>query len=199
MGGYSVKSCCSHEWYWVLVQVLQGGPSKPELLKHPSKNKRDMAESISHIGERSTLSTFVLPQLLGVILKLMVGCDDMLLRMEILKDILRLLKANPANSEALTMVCVVSSSIFPISFCIILQLIFWSPFGFINVIDISLHLGCMQHSGVWIPWKSNLFGCILGPLILAFWCQNEFWPQNFFLWFFYCALAIWSQSILWHL
>lgn len=113
------------------LQVLQATPSVQEVSMRTNKSKRD---SLSQ-SERSSgsLGTFLLPQLLGVILKLMVGCEDLVLRMEILKDILRLLEANPFNSEALTLVCFypylfsVLSLSHILVYCLLFFLWFWSP------------------------------------------------------------------------
>lgn len=54
-------------------------------------------------GER--IGAFVLPQVLKIIFNLMASSEDSMLRLEILKDTLGLLEANPLNSEALTLVC----------------------------------------------------------------------------------------------
>ncbi|KAH9551888.1 hypothetical protein CY35_09G037400 [Sphagnum magellanicum] len=51
----------------------------------------------------STGTTFVLPQVLRIILKLVVSCEDPVLRLETLQYVLCLLEANPVNSEALTL------------------------------------------------------------------------------------------------
>ena len=47
----------------------------------------------------------MLPQMLKILFKVLANSEDSMLRLEILKDTLGLLEANPLNSEALTLVC----------------------------------------------------------------------------------------------
>lgn len=54
-------------------------------------------------GDR--VGAFVLPQMLKILFKVLANSEDSMLRLEILKDTLGLLEANPLNSEALTLVC----------------------------------------------------------------------------------------------
>ncbi|CAK9279032.1 unnamed protein product [Sphagnum jensenii] len=56
-----------------------------------------------HQWKSGTGTTFVLPQVLRIILKLVVSCEDPVLRLETLQYVLCLLEANPFNSEALTL------------------------------------------------------------------------------------------------
>lgn len=53
-------------------------------------------------GER--VGAFVLPQVLRILFRVLANSEDSMLRLEILKDTLGLLEANPLNSEALTLV-----------------------------------------------------------------------------------------------
>ncbi len=78
----------------------------------PSQSRSDNilvhSETLSQrVGQLavSTGTTFVLPQVLRIILKVVVSCEDPVLRLETLQYILCLLEANPFNSEALTLVC----------------------------------------------------------------------------------------------
>lgn len=52
-------------------------------------------------GER--VGAFVLPQVLRILFRVLANSEDSMLRLEILKDTLGLLEANPLNSEALTL------------------------------------------------------------------------------------------------
>lgn len=61
-------------------------------------------------GER--VGAFVLPQMLKILFKVLANSEDSMLRLEILKDTLGLLEANPLNSEALTLVCFFSHTLF---------------------------------------------------------------------------------------
>jgi hypothetical protein len=53
----------------------------------------------------------VLPQMLKILFKVLANSEDSMLRLEILKDTLGLLEANPLNSEALTLVCFLSCTL----------------------------------------------------------------------------------------
>jgi len=61
-------------------------------------------------GER--VGAFVLPQMLKILFKVLANSEDYMLRLEILKDTLGLLEANPLNSEALTLVCFLAHPLF---------------------------------------------------------------------------------------
>ncbi len=93
-----------------LVQVLQDRSTKGD---GSGTARESIHESLSlhlHNFFRGShkppkrAGAFVLPQMLRIIFKLMVSCNDSMLRLEILKDTLGLLEANPLNSEALTLV-----------------------------------------------------------------------------------------------
>ncbi|CAK9883045.1 unnamed protein product [Sphagnum jensenii] len=63
----------------------------------------DLFFALSCLDSRVACTTFVLPQVLRIILKLVVSCEDPVLRLETLQYVLCLLEANPFNSEALTL------------------------------------------------------------------------------------------------
>lgn len=56
----------------------------------------------------------MLPQILKILFKVLANSEDSMLRLEILKDTLGLLEANPLNSEALTLVCFLSHTLFTV-------------------------------------------------------------------------------------
>ncbi|CAK9237200.1 unnamed protein product [Sphagnum troendelagicum] len=102
-----------------LFDIMLGrtGPKQASLQGHltaqdvgPSQSRSDNilvhTETLSQrVGQLavSTGTTFVLPQVLRIILKLVVSCEDPVLRLETLQYVLCLLEVNPFNSEALTL------------------------------------------------------------------------------------------------
>ena len=54
-----------------------------------------------------TLTQFALPQVLGILMKFLLVCNDKLTCCSVLKDLLRLLEANPSRSDSIVLVSVV--------------------------------------------------------------------------------------------
>ncbi|KAH7332120.1 hypothetical protein KP509_20G069100 [Ceratopteris richardii] len=81
-----------------LFDILLGGSSLKQVLQREASTRGEIAE-----GQKAMIKTsqFVLPQVLGILMKFLLVCETSGIRVGVLRDILRLLEANPSSSEAI--------------------------------------------------------------------------------------------------
>jgi hypothetical protein len=58
----------------------------------------------------TNLTQFSLPQVLGILMKFLLVCDDKESCCTVLKDLLRLLEANPSRSDSIVLVGIVMNA-----------------------------------------------------------------------------------------
>eukprot|EP01018_Ginkgo_biloba_P014188 Gb_28819 [translate_table: standard] len=82
-----------------LFDILLGGASPKQVLQkdHHPQERGDGKTSVT-----GPFSHFVLPQILGVIFKFMLICEEFASREQIMRDLLKLLEANQSNNDSLT-------------------------------------------------------------------------------------------------
>lgn len=108
-----------------LFDILLGGASPKQVLQRQTGAAQDLAtlgHNITSFGGGRRLSTnssqFVLPQILGIIFKFLLICEDSSIRHEVLRDLLRLLESNPSSSDTLVLEPAWQAWLFDLVICI---------------------------------------------------------------------------------
>ncbi|BBM99563.1 hypothetical protein MPTK1_1g22060 [Marchantia polymorpha subsp. ruderalis] len=86
-----------------LFDMLLGGASPKQALQEGAGQVQGFSSWRSSERAASSAGSLALPQVLEIIMKFVLACEDLSLRLDILEDIVRLMEANSLNSEALVL------------------------------------------------------------------------------------------------